>query len=85
MPVLVKALDLAMNSARAVIPFGVPRISSSMMYLEALVSMYWYWVYLGHSLRIWFLVSRVELLQGHMLESGERGRGGGRSGGILCI
>lgn len=44
------------------------------MSLDAVLSMFRCCVYLGHSLRMWVLVSRVWLSHGHVSGSGERGR-----------
>ena len=75
-PVLVKAPDFEMNSARAAMPFLVPRISDSVMYLDACLSasVSRSSLYLGHSLRMWFLDSMVALLHGQVVGSGDRGR-----------
>ena len=63
-PDLVKALDLVMNSANALMLWLVPSSSERARVWEALDRMGWCWVYLGHSLMIWLRVSRVSILQG---------------------
>ena len=55
-------------------PSLVPRISDKTRFLDAFWRIWRCWVYLGHSRRIWFLVSRVSSLHGHAVGSGERGR-----------
>jgi hypothetical protein len=54
-PVLEKAPVLAMKSARAIIPSVLPRTVDRSMEREAFVRMSRCWLYLGHSLRMWFL------------------------------
>jgi hypothetical protein len=73
-PVLEKAPDFCINSARAEIPFLVPRISGRAMYLDVFCRIFRCWLYLGHSASMWFLVSRVSLSQGHAVGSGESGK-----------
>lgn len=58
-PVLEKALDLRMISARATIPLLVPRITGRAMYLDTFVRILWCWAYLGQSLSMWLYVSVV--------------------------
>ena len=74
LPVLEKAPVLVMNSARAEMPLVVPRTTGRERCLEAFLSIFLWWVYLGHSVRMWFLVSRMVLSQGQLIGSGERGR-----------
>ena len=73
-PVLVKAVDFCRNSASAAIPSLEPRISGMAMSLDAALSIFRCCVYLGHSLKMWVLVSRVSSSHGHVFGSGERGR-----------
>ena len=73
-PVLVKAGDILRNSERASIPSLVPRSSGRERILEALSRMFRCWLYLGHSVMIWFLSSRVTLSQGQEIGSGDKGR-----------
>ena len=69
-----KALDFAMKSARASMPWVVPSSSERARAWEALVSMLRCLVYLGHSLMIWLRVSRMLLSHGQWVGSWERGR-----------
>jgi hypothetical protein len=73
-PVLEKAPDFWMKSARAAMPLLVPRIVGRTMYLDAFFSIFRCWSYLGHSLRIWLLVSMVSLSHGQVIGSGDRGK-----------
>ena len=73
-PVLVKAGAFLRNSDSASIPSLVPRSSGRERILEAFFRMFRCWLYLGHSVMMWFLSSRVTLSQGHVVGSGDRGR-----------
>ena len=42
--------------------------------LEAFLRIFRCWLYLGHSVRMWVLVSGVVLSQGHVFGSRDRGR-----------
>ena len=72
-PVLVKAPDLRMNSARAEMPSLVPRMVERASPRETFVRMFRCRSYLGQSLMMWFLDSTVSLSQGHVDGSGESG------------
>ena len=73
-PVLVNAVDFCRNSVSASMPFLVPRISGRDRLFETFSRMLRCWLYLGHSSRMWDLVSRVLLLHGQVFGSGDRGR-----------
>jgi hypothetical protein len=73
-PVLENAPDLARNSESAAIPSLVPSRVGMCRELDAWTRMLRWLLYLGHSLMMWFLVSRISLSQGQWLGSGERGR-----------
>ena len=73
-PVLENVPDLIRNSERASIPCLEPRITDSVRDLEAFTSMLWCWLYIGQSLKMWFLVSSKSLSQGQEFGSGDRGR-----------
>ena len=78
-PAFMKAPDLIRNSARAAIPVSEPRRFESARCLEAFRRMCRYWAYLGQSLMMWFLDSRVLLSHGQFWGSGERGRNARRN------
>jgi hypothetical protein len=77
-PVLENAPDLVRNSESAAIPTLVPS-RGICRELDAWTRMLRWLLYLGHSLMMWFLVSRISLLQGQWFGSGERGRKGCRN------
>ena len=54
-PVLEKAPDFWINSARADMPLGVPRMTGRARCLDAFLRIFLCWSYLGHSVSIWFL------------------------------
>ena len=68
------APDFCMNSARAVMPSLVPRISGRAMSLDTSFRISRCWANLGHSWRMCDLVSRVPASQGHDVGSGDSGR-----------
>ena len=72
-PVLENAPDLYMKSASAFMPFLDPRMSGRTMFLETFFRMCWCCANLGHSRRMWFLVSRVSGLHGQAVGSGDAG------------
>ena len=70
--ILVKVPDLLINFARAATLEGVPCMTEKVMDLEALRRiMCQCWAYLGHPLRMWFLVSTMSSSHGHDIGSGE--------------
>ena len=73
-PVLEKAPDLKMNLARAVMPLMVPRMNGRERCLEAFLRIFQCWSYLGQSISMWFLDSRVVLSQGQVMGLGDKGR-----------
>ena len=83
LPVLEKAPDLIMKSVRAEMPLVVPRSTGSERCLEAFLSIFLWLVYLGHSVSMWFLDSRVVLSQGARGSLLGLGREEGMSVGIL--
>ena len=73
-PVLVKAEVFCRNFASASMPSLVPRISGRDMLFATFSRMLRCCSYLGHSSRMWVLVSRVSSSQGQVTGSGDRGR-----------
>lgn len=71
-PVLEKAPDFIRNSESAAMPSLVPSKDARERPLEALAKSFRCRWYLGQSLRMWFLVSRMSPSQGQVVGSADR-------------